>query len=98
MVAPELEFYLVARNTDPDMPLKPPIGRSGRAESSRQAYSIDAVNEFDPLFEDVYDYCDKMELNVDTLLMGNFIRDVLAGVPVRMSVLYHLFAGEGYVA
>ncbi|MEX8517069.1 MAG: glutamine synthetase family protein [Leptothrix sp. (in: b-proteobacteria)] len=68
VVAPELEFYLVARNTDPDMPLKPPIGRSGRAETSRQAYSIDAVNEFDPLFEDVYDYCNKMELNVDTLI------------------------------
>jgi glutamine synthetase len=68
VVAPELEFYLVARNTDPDMPLKPPIGRSGRAETSRQAYSIDAVNEFDPLFEDVYDYCEKMGLNVDTLI------------------------------
>jgi len=68
VVAPELEFYLVARNTDPDVPLKPPIGRSGRAETSRQAYSIDAVNEFDPLFEDIYDYCEKMELNVDTLI------------------------------
>ncbi len=68
VVAPELEFYLVARNTDPDVPLKPPIGRSGRSETGRQAYSIDAVNEFDPLFEDVYDYCGKMELNVDTLI------------------------------
>lgn len=68
VVAPELEFYLVARNTDPDMPLKPPLGRSGRSETSRQAYSIDAVNEFDPLFEDVYGYCEKMELNVDTLI------------------------------
>jgi glutamine synthetase len=68
VVAPELEFYLVARNPDPDVPLKAPIGRSGRAETSRQAYSIDAVNEFDPLFEDVYAYCEKMELNVDTLI------------------------------
>ncbi len=68
VVAPELEFYLVDRNTDPDQPLKAPMGRSGRAETSRQAYSIDAVNEFDPLFEDVYDYCEKMELNVDTLI------------------------------
>jgi glutamine synthetase len=50
------------------MPLKPPVGRSGRAETSRQAYSIDAVNEFDPLFEDVYAYCEKMGLNVDTLI------------------------------
>ena len=24
--------------------------------------------EFDPLFEEIYDYCDKMELNVDTLI------------------------------
>ncbi|MEL4181161.1 glutamine synthetase family protein [Roseateles sp. PN1] len=68
VVAPELEFYLVERNTDPDIPLKPPVGRSGRAETSRQAYSIDAVNEFDPLFEDVYAYCEQMELNVDTLI------------------------------
>jgi len=68
VVAPELEFYLTARNTDPNVPLKSPIGRSGRAETSRQAYSIDAVNEFDPLFEEIYDYCEKMELNVDTLI------------------------------
>ena len=68
IVAPELEFYLVARNSDPDVPLKPPVGRSGRSETSRQAYSIDAVNEFDPLFEDIYAYCEKMELGVDTLI------------------------------
>ena len=68
VVAPELEFYLVARNTDPNTLLRPPIGRSGRAETSRQAYSIDAVNEFDPLFEEIYDYCKKMQLNVDTLI------------------------------
>ena len=68
VVAPELEFYLVARNTDPNTVLRPPIGRSGRAETSRQSYSIDAVNEFDPLFEELYDFCEKMELNVDTLI------------------------------
>ena len=49
IIAPELEFYLVKSNTDPDYPLEPPIGRSGRAETARQSYSIDAVNEFDPL-------------------------------------------------
>ncbi|MBC7700910.1 glutamine synthetase family protein [Aquabacterium sp.] len=68
VVAPELEFYLIERSIDPNQPLRPPRGRSGRAETSRQAYSIDAVNEFDPLFEDIYDYCKKMELNVDTLI------------------------------
>ncbi len=37
-------------------------------ETGRQAYSIEAVNEFDPLFEDIYEYCDIQELEVDTLI------------------------------
>jgi glutamine synthetase len=68
VVGPELEFYLTEKNIDPDLPLKAPIGRSGRAETTRQVYSIDAVNEFDPLFEDIYDYCALMNLDVDTLI------------------------------
>lgn len=67
VTAPELEFYLVAVNTDPDIPLIPPIGRNGRRESGRQAYGIDAVNEFDPIFEDIYDYCAAQEVDIDTL-------------------------------
>ncbi|PTA83522.1 glutamine synthetase, partial [Kosakonia sp. H7A] len=29
---------------------------------------IDAVNEFDPILDLMYDYCDAMELDVDTLI------------------------------
>ena len=76
VVAPELEFYLVARNTDPNEPLRPPIGRSGRAEAGRQAYSIDSVNEFDPLFEDIYDYCEKQKLDIDTLMILSAVSKV----------------------
>ncbi|MBI2380065.1 MAG: glutamine synthetase [Gammaproteobacteria bacterium] len=68
VVAPELEFFIVKKNIDSDYPLEPPIGRSGRPETARKPYSIDAVNEFDPLFEDVYDYCEAQDLNVDTLI------------------------------
>ena len=68
LVAPEIEFYLVKPNIDADYPLEPPIGRSGRAETGRQPYSVDAVNEFDPLFEDIYDYCEEQELEIDTLI------------------------------
>ncbi|UEM19542.1 glutamine synthetase family protein [Skermanella mucosa] len=67
IVAPELEFFLVQINKDPDYPLVPPVGRSGRTESGRQAYGIDAVNEFDPIFEDVYDYCEAQRIDIDTL-------------------------------
>jgi glutamine synthetase len=66
-VAPEVEFYLVKRNTDPDDPLEPPIGRSGRQESVRQPFSMDAIDEFEPLIEDIYDYCEAQNLMVDNL-------------------------------
>ncbi len=67
VVAPELEFFLTKINEDPDYPLEPPIGRSRRPESARQSYGIEAVNEFDPVFEDVYDWCAVQEIDVDTL-------------------------------
>lgn len=68
VVAPEIEFYLVRPNTDPDYPLEPPIGRSGRPEIGRQSYSIAAVNEFDDLFDDIYEYAEAQGLEIDTLI------------------------------
>lgn len=67
VVAPELEFFLTKVNEDPDYPLVPPVGRSRRQETARQSFGIDAVNEFDPIFEDVYDWCEAQEIDVDTL-------------------------------
>lgn len=67
-VAPEVEFFLVEPNTDSDYPLKPPIGRSGRPELGRQAYSIAAMNEFDPLFDDIYAFCEAQDIDIDTLI------------------------------
>jgi glutamine synthetase len=68
VIAPELEFYLVEPNIDADYQLKPPIGRSGRAEPGRQSYSIAAVNEFDPLFDDMYAFCEAQDIEIDTLI------------------------------
>jgi glutamine synthetase len=68
VVAPELEFYLVEPNVDADYPLKPPMGRSGRPEIGRQSYSIAAVNEFDPLFDDMYAFCEAQGIEIDTLI------------------------------
>ena len=68
VVAPELEFYLVKPNIDADYPLEPPIGRSGRPESGRQSYGIDAINEYDPLIEDIYLFCEAQKIELDTLI------------------------------
>ncbi|ASP36091.1 glutamine synthetase family protein [Labrenzia sp. VG12] len=68
VIAPEIEFYLVRPNTDPDYPLEPPRGRSGRPEVGRQSYSISALNEFDDLIDDIYDLSEKQGLEIDTLI------------------------------
>mgnify|MGYP000683324838 CR=1 FL=1 len=68
VVAPEVEFYLVQQNIDPNCVLQPPKGRSGRPETARQSYSIDALNEFEPFIEEMYDFCEDQGLDVDTLI------------------------------
>jgi glutamine synthetase len=95
ILAPELEFYLVGRNTDPDYPLAPPVGRSGRQETGRQSYSVDAVNEFDPLFEEMYDFCEVQELDLDTLIheegAGQVEINFLHGEPLTRADQVFLF-------
>jgi glutamine synthetase len=71
VVAPEVEFFLVAKNIDPDKALTPPIGRSGRAETSRQSYSMDAVSEFEDFVEDMYKHAEAQNLSVDALIHEN---------------------------
>jgi glutamine synthetase len=68
IVAPEMEFYLVARQQNPHEPLQPPLGRTGKAEAGRQSYSIDAVNDFDPFFMELSKFCELHQLGVETLI------------------------------
>ncbi len=68
IVAPEIEFYLVKTNEDPDFPLEPPVGRSGRQIAGGSSYSIAGVNEFDDLIDDVYDYSSAQGLEIETLI------------------------------
>ncbi len=68
VVAPELEFFLTAKNTDPDFPLQTPVGRSGRAETTSEPYGLEAVNEFEDLIEELYDFAEKARLEIDTLI------------------------------
>ncbi|MDX3929616.1 MAG: glutamine synthetase family protein [Shinella sp.] len=68
VVAPEIEFYLVAMNDDPDYPLRPPKGRSGRSILGGQGYSIAGINEFDELIDDIYHFSEKQGLEIDTLI------------------------------
>ena len=68
VVAPELEFYLIKPNVDPNEPIEPPVGRTGRRGAGRQAYSMVAVDEYGPVIDTIYDYAEAQGLAIDTLI------------------------------
>ncbi len=67
VVAPEVEFYLLSPQTDPNAEAEPPEGRLGWTELARQPYSIDTMNDFDPFINSVYAYCEAQGIRIDTL-------------------------------
>ena len=65
VVAPEMEFYLVARNIDPAKPIAPMMGRTGRPAAGRQAYSMSAVDDYGPVIDDIYEYAEIQGIEID---------------------------------
>ena len=67
VVAPEVEFYLINAHADANQEVEPPEGRLGRTETSKQPFSIDTMNDFDPFINEVYAYCEAQDIQIDTL-------------------------------
>lgn len=95
IVAPEIEFYLVHKNPDPDYPLTPPVGRSGRPIGGGQGYSIAGVNEFDELIDDIYHFSESQGLEIDTLIheegAGQLEINLRHGDPIELADQVFLF-------
>jgi len=95
VVAPEVEFYLVRKNPDPDYPLTPPVGRSGRQIGGGQGYSIAGVNEFDELIDDIYHFSEDQGLEIDTLIheegAGQLEINLRHGDPIKLADQVFLF-------
>ncbi|MDF0599943.1 glutamine synthetase family protein [Psychromarinibacter sp. C21-152] len=89
IVAPEMEFFLVARNTDPNQPVEPPMGRSGRRAAARQAYSMSAVDEYGPVIDDIYDFAEAQGFEIDGILQeggsGQVEMNLRHGSPVKLA-------------
>ncbi len=89
VVAPEMEFYLVARNLDPAEKIKPMMGRSGRPAAARQAYSMTAVDEFGPVIDDIYDFAEYQGFEIDGITQeggaGQLEINLLHGDPVALA-------------
>lgn len=89
VVAPEMEFFLTARNTDPNMPVEPPMGRSGRKAAGKQAYSLSAIDEYGKVIDDIYDFAEAQGLEIDGILQeggaGQIELNLAHGDPVRLA-------------
>ncbi|RMF38810.1 MAG: glutamine synthetase [Alphaproteobacteria bacterium] len=95
VVAPELEFYLTQPNTDPDLPLEPPIGRSGRQSHGNQAFSLSGVDEYEPVIELIYDYAEAQNISIDTIIQeagpAQLELNTVHGHPIRLADEMFLF-------
>ncbi len=89
VVAPEMEFFLVARNIDPAKEIEPMMGRSGRPAAARQAYSMTAVDEFGPVIDDIYDFAEAQGFEIDGITQeggaGQLEINLLHGDPVKLA-------------
>jgi len=89
IVAPEMEFFLVARNLDPANEIEPMMGRSGRPAAARQAYSVTAVDEFGPVIDDIYDFAEAQGFEIDGITQeggaGQLEINLRHGSPVKLA-------------
>ena len=89
VVAPEMEFYLVARNLDPAKDIMPMMGRSGRPAAARQAYSMTAVDEFGPVIDDIYDFAEAQGFEIDGITQeggaGQLEINLQHGDPIKLA-------------
>jgi glutamine synthetase len=67
-VAPELEFYLIKPNLDPNEPIQAPVGRTGRRRTSNQSYSMSAVDDYGPVIDTIYEFAQHAGLAIDTVI------------------------------
>ncbi len=89
VIAPEMEFYLTKPNTDPDLPIEPMIGRTGRRVAARQAYSMAAVDEYGQVIDDIYDFAEACGFEIDTIIQeggaGQVEINFVHGDPLRLA-------------
>ena len=89
VVAPEMEFFIVAPNIDPAHEIKPMMGRSGRPAAARQAYSMTAVDEFGPVIDDIYDFAEHQGFEIDGITQeggaGQLEINLLHGDPIKLA-------------
>jgi len=68
VVAQEAEFYLVDPNPDPNIPLQPATGRSGRRPTTPRSFQMEALAEYNEFIEKLSDYAKALNIEISGLI------------------------------
>jgi glutamine synthetase len=95
VVAPEIEFYLTAPNSDPTHALQPPALRGGRAEVGQSAFSLNLLNELAPFWDEFRTALRVLGVQSDTWVhevgSSQFELNLMHGDPVAVADQAFLF-------
>ena len=89
VVAPEMEFYLIKPNLNPNEPIEPPVGRTGRQMVIAAGLLDAAVDEYGKVIDDIYDFAEAQGFEIDTIIQeggaGQVEINLLHGDPVKLA-------------
>jgi len=95
VVAPEIEFYLCAASADPTQALAAPLLRGGRPEVGQSAFSLHALNDLAPFWDEFRAALATLNIAADTWLhevgASQFEINLLHGDPVSVADQAFLF-------
>lgn len=95
VVAPELEFYLLAPNLDPNQPLSPPASRNGRHEHGGEGFTLSGLNDHAGFWDDVYAALKTLDIPGDTFVHelgpSQYEINLMHGDPLRVADQTFLF-------
>lgn len=95
VVAPEIEFYLVAANANPDLPFVAPTAKNGRAENGQSAFSMNMLNELAPFWDEFNAAIDALGIHGDTWIhevgVSQYEINLVHGDPLALADQAFLF-------
>ena len=67
IIAPEVEFYLTVKSSDPQKPIQTPLGKSESSSAVSQPLSLDSYYEFESFYAKLRDYCQLQNLDIGVI-------------------------------
>jgi glutamine synthetase len=95
VVAPEIEFYLTAPNTQPEQPFSAPATPGGQRENGQSAFSLNLLNQQSAFWDEFHAALDSLGVRADTWIhevgLSQFEINLVHGDPLALADQAFLF-------